>query len=59
MRTDITENNAKTMWIGVHKILVKMERLAFNRKMSLDVTARQVGLEKCVTLKWSHAKMRR
>lgn len=59
MLTVITESNAKIMSIGVHKIPVKMERLAFNRKMSLDVTVLLDGLAKCAMLKWSRAKMQR
>lgn len=51
------ESNVKISSTGVLKVLVKMERLVFNRRTNSDAIANQDGQEKCVTSKWFRAEM--
>jgi hypothetical protein len=46
---DIKEKNVKTSLTGAHRVHVKTEQHAFNKRMSSGAIAHPAGLEKCVT----------
>lgn len=54
---DIKESNVKTLSIGAHRIHVRMAHHVYNKRMFSIVTAHQDGQEKCVMLRWYHARM--